>query len=218
MRKDGTYFGNLVPADLARGQHGELLIGTADSCNALNEPSQSRIAARARADTYHLVSIILPGGGSLNDVKVTFDTACGVEESQLGVQPPNPSDVSNPPGSPQSLEATITVPSRIRSGTTLRYVVSLYNPETRSVTWRSCPNYTESILVLPLGGGVRRFTRTYELDCARAATVLPGHAVTFDMSLWIGRTARSANAKFSWQLDTGGGPFAGRGLYVGASS
>lgn len=218
VREDGTYFGNLVPADLSRGQSGALLIGTGDACNALNQPSQSKIAAIMRANTYRRVSIILPGGDSLNYVNVTFDTACGVEESQLGVQPLTPEEIAAPPGTLQSLEATIEIGSYLQSGRTIRYRVSLLNPGPKTVKWSSCPNYTESILVLPQVGGPRRFSYTYQLNCARAKSVPPHHKVTFDMQLVLGPTPRSGESKFSWQLDTGYGPYAGRGLYVFASN
>jgi hypothetical protein len=38
--------------------------------------------------------------------------------------------------------------------------------------------------------------------------------VTFVMELPIGKTGRTTGAKFSWQLDTGYGPYAGHGLNV----
>lgn len=217
--KTGTYFGNMIPTDLATGQRGQLFLGTDDACGALNEPSQAQDTANARANTYHRVIVVLPGGGgALNPVSITFDVACGLSESQLGAPPPVPGEIYAPPGTPQTLTATVNMGSDVQSGTTLKYVVSLRNPTKTTVSWRICPNFTESILVIPTVGRSWRFTRTYQLNCAHAKNVLPGRTVSFRMELPIAPTARSAVGKFSWQLDTGDGPFSGRGLYVFAAS
>lgn len=216
-RKAGTYFGNLVAANLATGQRGLLLLGTDDACAALNQPSRSRIAADLRADTYHRVTIILPQGSGSVAANVTFDVACGLDESQLGVRAPTPDQLNAPPGTPQSLQATVNVVASTNSVTTLRYVVSLFNPTRRTVTWRTCPNYTESIITTPLTFPSQTLSRTYQLNCHAAFDVRPGRTETFVMEFPIGRVDRSSEAKFSWQLDTGFGPYAGRAVRVFAS-
>ncbi len=217
-RKTGTYFGNLVPTDLATRGRGELLLGTADGCTALNEPSQAEDAGHARADTYASLKVILPNGvGSLSVDHISLDVACGLDESQLGTQPPTPGEVNAPPGSPQSLEAGVTVPRRVKSGTTMRYVVALYNPDRRVVTWEYCPNYTELVLTTPSAGRSRTFSRTYQLNCAQAKSVGPKRTVTFVMELPIGKIRGSSEAKFSWQLGTGYGPYAGHSVFISAA-
>ena len=219
VAKSGTYFGNLIPANLSTGQRGELLLGTDDACNALNEPTRSLDLAHQRANTYHDVRVILPNGaGTLNPVRLTFDTACGLDESQLGRQPPYPGEYSSPPGSVQSLVATVRIRNFLQSGTLIHYVVALHNPDRKAVTWSYCPDYTESILTTPEVGGMRHFSWTYQLNCAQARTVLPGRTVTFVMKMPLGKTPRSSVAKFSWQLDTGYGPYAGKGIYVFAAN
>jgi hypothetical protein len=214
VRKSGTYFGNLIPADLASGQRGALLLGTADACTALNS-SPSTDATDAHADTYHAVTVLLPdGSGTVVFNKVTFDAACGLDESQLGVQPPTASEISAPPGSLASLQASNSMPSRVQSGKVLRYSVTLYNPTNKTVTWQRCPNYTELILVVPDVGKLRRFSHTYELNCAQAKNLAPRHSDRFTMELFLGKVQTSSEAKFSWALDTGDGPYSGRGIYV----
>jgi len=215
VSKSGTYFGSLITADLAHGQRGELLLGTGDGCVALNEPSQSADAANARADTYHAVTVLLPhDSGSVLIDHVTFDVACGLDESQLGVQPPTPSEFSAPPGSLASLQASNSMPTRVQSGTVLRYTVVLYNPTNKTVTWRRCPNYTELVLTTPEIGKSQRFSHTYELNCAQAKNLPPGHSDKFTMDLLLGKVQKGSEAKFSWELDTGDGPYSGRGIYV----
>ena len=217
VHKNGTYFGNLIPVDLSTGQRGKFLLGTDVACNALNEPTQVLNVAHARADTYHSVTIVLPNGeGSLVVPRITLDVACGLDESELGVEAPTPSQYSAPPGSPQSLEASVTMPKSVRSGTTLRYIISLHNPDERTVAWTSCPNYTEDLLVTPQKAGARPVSHTYQLNCAQAKSVRPKHTVTFVMELPIKKTGSSSEAKFLWQLDTGNGPYAGRAELVTA--
>ncbi len=213
--KTGTYFGNLIPANLATGQRGELLLGTGSACNALNEPSRTQDLAHARANTYHGVTIVLPNGaGTLTEPHITFDVACGLEESQLGVPAPSPDQYNAPPGSPQSLEASVTVPRSVQSGRTLRFDVTLYNPASKAVSWSHCPNYTELIGTTPQAARSQKFSRTYQLNCAQAQRVRPRHSVSFVMELPVGSVPSSSEAKFSWQLDTGYGPYAGRAVRV----
>jgi hypothetical protein len=215
VSKSGTYFGNLIPADLTPGQRGELLLGTAAGCNALNEPSQAADAANARADTYHAITVLLPNdNGSVIIGHVMFDVACGLDESQLGVQPPTASEISAPPGSLASLQASISKPARARFGTVLKYTVVLYNPTNRTLAWQRCPNYTELVLTTPEIGESQRFSHTYELNCAQAKNIPPGHSDKFAMELLLGKVQNSSEAKFSWELETGDGPYAGRGIYV----
>ncbi|HUX04371.1 MAG TPA: hypothetical protein VMV53_05625 [Acidimicrobiales bacterium] len=218
VTKSGTYFGNLIPADLAPRQRGELLLGTGEACPALNEPSQAQDLANQRADTYHGVTIVLAhGAGSLRVPGVTVDVACGLDESRLGVQGPQPGEITNPPGSPQTLQANVTLPLSTDSATTLRYVVALHNPSRTTVTWSHCPNYTETILTTPEVGGSQRFSRTYQLNCRAAKSVRPGRTETFVMQFPIGAARKSSQAKFAWQLDTGNGPYAGHALLVFAA-
>jgi hypothetical protein len=215
VSKSGTYFGNLIPANLSTGQRGEFLLGTASACNALNEPSRAKDIADARANTYHGVIIVLPNGaGSLTVPHITFDVACGLYESQLGVQAPSPDQYRAPPGSPQSLEASVTMPRSVQSGTRLQYIVALHNPDNRAVMWTDCPNYTELISTTPQVAQSKRFSRTYQLNCGQAIDVGPGRTVTLVMELPVGRVPTTSEAKFLWQLDTGYGPYAGRAVRV----
>lgn len=217
VRKSGTYFGNLVDADLATGQHGLLLLATSDGCAALNQPSQVQIRARQRSDTYHRVTIVLPQGRGSLEANVTIDVACGLDESQLGARPPTFEQLDSPPGTPQSLQATLHVTASTNSPTTLHYIVALYNPTRTTMVWHTCPNYTESVATTPLTFPSQTFSRTYQLNCRAALDVRPGRTETFVMNLPIGRVRQSSHAKFSWQLDTGYGPYAGHGLLVFAS-
>jgi hypothetical protein len=208
--RHGTYFGNLIPVDLAKGASGKLVLGTEDACMALNQPNQAAVKRNAASHTYTRIVIILPNGeGSLIASTYSFDVACGLYESELGVVPPPPGSEVAAPGSPGSLAATINLPTTARARQMLTYTVSLHNPTKVAVDLHRCPNYTE-VLYAPLA---RRPTiRTYTLNCVPARPIRPSQTRVFEMVIPVPRVATSTIAKFSWQLDTGVGPYAGKAL------
>lgn len=215
VRKNGTYFGDLNAADIAPGRNGLLLLGTSMSCNALNTPSQSQIVATERAFTYRAIRILLPmHHGTVGVNHVNLDVACGLDESRLGVLPPTPQSVQPRPGSVASLLASASLPSVLHAGTTLDYVVTLRNPTKTSVAFAPCPNFTESIFLVPNVKGARPEVRTFALNCAEATSVTPHQTERFAMRLTIPRSSQSSYAKFGWSLDTGSGPYIGRGIRV----
>ena len=124
----GTFFTNPIPGDISRGQQGELLIGTTDACTALNQPDQAASIANEEANTYVGAILTLPNGAGVISVSgLRFDTACSLDESQGGVEPPQAFTYAIPAGSPQSLSATLRVPASVRSGTEMDYQVVLDN-------------------------------------------------------------------------------------------
>jgi hypothetical protein len=213
--KSGTYFGNLIPADVAHGGHGRLILGTGTACPVLNQPSHAAVDAAERANTYTGIAIILPHGrGTVTDRRATFDVACGLSESQLKVRPPPPAIFRPPPGSAASLTASVALPAIIRSGRLLKYSISLHNPTNTVVRWRTCPGHTELIFLLPSNEASKKIQRTYGLNCAGARPVEPGRTEVFAMQLFVPKVTSTTMAKFAWSLNTGNGPFVGRALTV----
>jgi hypothetical protein len=212
ITRHGTFFGNLIPADLANGQSGKLILGTEDACNALNQENQAVIKKNAAENTYSKVVIIFPNGeGSLIASPYPFDVACGLDETELGVVPPLPASQVPTPGSPGSLSATVNLPRTAKSGRVLSYTVSLYNSTHTDVDLHHCPNYTEA-LYPPAPG--RPTIRTYTLNCTRSRPISPGETRVFAMELPINKLTTSTTAKFGWQLDTGLGPYGGGALLI----
>lgn len=218
-RKGFGYFGVLIPANLTTGQKGELYIGYSEACQALNEPSQAADKANALANTYYGVQIVLPDGkGTVAAKGVTFDGACGLSEGRLGVATPVPGAITVVPGTPETLTATLSMPASAQSGSTLKYLVTLRNPTKKIVKWTHCPNYTETIqTTLYYMSRTQLITKTFELNCSSAVSVRPGHSVHFAMQLPVRKIARSSSAYFSWQLDSGVGPFARSNVMIFAS-
>jgi hypothetical protein len=85
ISKHGTFAGNLPSTVLSPRMSGELLLSTADNCNALNTGGIAKIDKAAAINTYMSLTIELPnsdGDVHLSGFKV--DIACGLEVSQLG--------------------------------------------------------------------------------------------------------------------------------------
>lgn len=211
VHKVGTDFGDLNAANIGPGRSGLLLLGTSGACNALNTSSQSQVAATERAFTYRAIRILLPRHQGVVDVNgVSLDVVCGLDESHLGLRPPEPTTVAPRPGSVASLIASISLPTALRSSTTLSYVVALHNPTSTAVAFTPCPNFTEEIFVAPGAKGARPEVRTFALNCADATPVAPHATERFAMELTIPRSPHASIAKFAWSLDTGRGPYVGR--------
>lgn len=219
VRKGFSTFGVLIPANLATLQKGELYLGYTEECPALNEPNQATDKANALANTYHGVQIVLPDGrGTVPAKGVTFDTACGLSEGRLGVALPVPGAIKVVPGTPETLTATLSVPASEQSGSTMKYSVTLRNPTKKTVKWTHCPNYTETIQTTPFyASRSQLITKTFELNCSSAVNVRPGHSVHFAMQLPVRKIARSSFSDFTWQLDTGVGPYARSDVKIFAS-
>ncbi|MGC8511139.1 MAG: DUF4232 domain-containing protein [Acidimicrobiales bacterium] len=215
VRLNGTYFGDLNAANIAPGRSGLLLLGTSVTCNALNTPSPAQMAANERADTYRTIRILLPGHhGTVVVHQISLDVACGLDESHLGTRPPEPRVVPPRPGSVASLSASVSLPSVLRSPTTLSYVVALHNPNSTAVAFAPCPNVTEEIFLAPNVQGARPEVRTFALNCADATPVAPHGTERFAMELKVPRSPHRSDAKFGWSLDTGSGPDIGRAIEV----
>lgn len=85
ISKHGTFAGDLPSTVLRPRMSGELLLSTADDCNALNTGGTSKIKQVMAAKTYTNVTIELPNSrGNVYVTGITIDIACGLGVSQLG--------------------------------------------------------------------------------------------------------------------------------------
>ncbi len=199
----GTYFGNMTAADLHPGARGEFLLAGVDAC--LNAPTTT-----VPPIIYRAVVVGLPNnGGSITTKSFPL---CGYTdgfwESQLGVTPPVPGVFVPVPGTPASLQARVELPARVEGGHVLHYSVVLLNPGSRAVTFLPCPGYTE-FLTLVNGSRVQVHTWSYELNCQAIGHLEAGKTARFAMEMTVPKVSQVWVAKFSWELDTGNGPFVG---------
>lgn len=206
----GTYFGDLTPAVLPPGGQAKLYLGTYTACSALNQPDQAAVQANSAANTYTGVVIELPADlGSVQANDIQFDTACGLSVSQLGVELPPPTPTSGATGGLASLTARASLPTQVRAGTTLNYVVVLSNTGSTAISFGRCPSYTEVF-----NDNADVVTSSYRLNCGPVGAIPAGSSVAFAMELAVPAGAVASGAKIGWELNEPSGPFAGGAIQV----
>ncbi|MGD0595345.1 MAG: DUF4232 domain-containing protein [Acidimicrobiales bacterium] len=204
----GTFFGNLVPTDLRPGSSGRLLLAGSDMC--VGSPTTSGAGQGLRAAPYRWLIVELPDGSGA--VRVRNRLPClPLFESQLGVEPPLPGTAL--PGTLPFLQAAAQTPAQVRAGLVMRYVIVLTNPGTMPVSLLPCPGYTESLFV-EIGGQERDEQRSYELNCRPLGRLVGHKSARFAMEIPVPAGAQAGVAKLGWSLNTGNGPYAGRGVTV----
>jgi Protein of unknown function (DUF4232) len=191
-QRGGTYFGQLLPADIAPGGRVHLDFDTTSACQG----------GRAPTVRYHAVTLELPQGGTLRGPGTSLVDQCGLTMSQVGL-PMRYAPPPVAPGSPGTLRARIVLPRTAQRGGLLRFTVVLRNPTARRVTLAPCPGYTESLFAQQ--AFVRR---TLRLNCKQVTELAPRAQQRYAMQLRVPRGA-SGFAKVGWSLDTANGPFAG---------
>lgn len=202
VRRGGTYFGRLVPADLPPGGHVFLDFGTSN-CGCRCEGG--------KPVRYRNLVFTLPRGGSVHAERVSITVDCFLSMSDFGL-PPRYSQPRAAPGTAGTLHARLRPPAGVRAGTTLVYTVTLSNPTRTTVVLRPCPGYTEGLYV---SGLVVR--RSFALDCD-SVHAIPAHGqVRYAMRLVVPRKAAPRTAKLGWNLNTPTGPSEGGVIRITAA-
>src|SRR5439155_20782267 len=146
----GTYFGRLVPADMAPGGQTFLDFATSAGCDGGRRPGT----------TYRRLVFGLPTGGSVRGGQVAITTVCGLSMSEFGL-PERYAPFPRPtPGTAGKLTVRAQLPATVRAGSVLRYTITLVNPTTTAVALRPCPGYTQGLYA---HGLVVR--RSFALNC-----------------------------------------------------
>jgi hypothetical protein len=198
--RGGTYFGRLVPADLAPGGHVFLDLATGHGCGG----------GRKAAVRYDHLLFDLPRGGRVRAEQISISEDCGLSMSEFGL-PESYSLAGAAPGTAGKLKAGLGLPTSVRAGTVLRFTVTLRNPTGRTVVLDPCPGYSESAYA---SGLVVR--RSFELNC-ESVRAIPAHGhVRYAMRLSVPRRAVPDTAKIGWNLNTPTGPFAGGVVRINA--
>jgi hypothetical protein len=201
----GSYFGDPgPPANIATGEAAALNISGADACPA---------ALSGMHPVYPMLRIGLPGGGGVDAAAHGFDTVCGVSVSQFGV-PADAEPAIDPPLSP--LTAQISAPPTVVAGQILMYTVTLTNPRSTDVSLSPCPAYDEFVG----SGSNNTWIATvlyYYLNCDASPTIPAGASVTYAMRLSLPANQPEGMAKFGWDVQGGGGPWANAPMMVAAA-
>jgi hypothetical protein len=65
-----------------------------------------------------------------------------------------------------------------------------------------------------MGADVQVHTWSYKLNCQGIKRLASGKSARFAMEMTVPKVSQMRAAKFSWELDTGNGPFTGTGVTV----
>jgi hypothetical protein len=191
LRRGGTYFGQLLAADIRVGGHGFLDLETTSVCdNGLRKPVR-----------FSDLRFTLPNGGTVGAPKVSITSVCGLWMSELGL-PRRYTQPRAAPGTAGTLRAHVRLPASIRAGTTLRYTVALSNPTAKTVTLRPCPGYTEALVTTLF------IRHSFALNCAAVRAIAAHGSVRYAMRLAVPGRTEPGPAKIGWSLNTPTGPFA----------
>lgn len=197
-QRGGTYFGQLVAADLPPGGHVFLDLATSSGCEGGRKP----------AIRYHHLLFTLSHGGSVQAEQVSISEDCGLSMSDFGL-PRRYRQPRAAPGTPGTLQARLRLPTSVRVGTTLRYTITLSNPTKTTVVLHPCPGYSEGLYA---SGLVVR--RSFALNCQSVHAIPARGHVRYAMRLTVPRRAAPAIAKIGWNLNTPTGPFAGQVVQI----
>jgi hypothetical protein len=182
----GTFFDPLYsgerPATIDPRERAGLTIESSLICSG---------GAPASTTTYRRVRIRLADGTTF-DVADRLDSTCPF---RIGTwyrpmqSPPEPTEPAEPwPTLHARLEG---VPTTVRAGEPLDYVVELANTGATDLTLDPCPAYAEVL------GSARA---DYRLNCAAVAVIPAGGSVRFAMRLDVGASVPSRPAKLVWSL------------------
>jgi Protein of unknown function (DUF4232) len=167
-------------ANLQPDNSAEVVIATGDNCDALNPP-------HPHSKPYAGVVIGLPGGGSVH-TRASFDAACGVGISRLGVR----SHLARNPHAYRGLQLHVKRPGTAVAGSTLHFTVTLRNVSAHVVNLSPCPIYQEGLFIK------RSHEATYRLNCASVTSIAPGTSVSYAMQQRV--PAHTGSAKLSWGI------------------
>jgi hypothetical protein len=196
--RGGTYFGRLIPADMAPGDHVFLDLATSSACEG----------GRKSGSTYRRLVFGLPNGGSVRAGRVSITAVCGLSMSEFGL-PERYEPIAPAAGTAGTLRVRVRLPPTVRAGSVLRYTITLVNPTTTTVVFRPCPGYTQTLY--PKGPVVHR---SFALNCDSVHAIPAHERMRYAMQLPVPRQAVPGAAKFGWSLDTPTGPFVGRVISV----
>lgn len=184
----------LVPANMPPGGHTRLLINSQHECDAA--------MGSHRGPSYQQLVIGLPGGGTVR--APAFDPGpdggaalagyrfdCPpVGISSFGVNPPEPT-YPKPPLA--GARATLELPTAVRAGSTLHYVVDLANPTSHDIAISPCPGYIQYTTDFD-----RPVKQTYALNCDTVHAIAAGKTVRYAMQLAVPANAPTGTATIYW--------------------
>jgi len=177
------YFDPYPPRDLGRGDLAILAVETSRNCDAA-QGSGSPVKP-ADGVVFHLE------GGDLA-VPLALNVICGLAVTTFGsTQPP----MSRAPDVVR-LKVGLSLPTSVRGGESMTFVVSLSNPSSSPVSLAPCPGYRLEFT----GPGIVKFVDTWlALNCDTIRTIDPGRSVDYQIRATVPPEI-SGRARVSWGL------------------
>ena len=201
-----TFFGPVLPADLVPGAKGFLNFGTGYACGSG--------ADQQATSQYRGLWFDLPRGGRLQSSLTLIAGSCGLVMDDLGLHAPVSPVPTPAPGTPGTLDAHVDLPQSVRPGQTLRYTVTLHNSTPVPVELNPCPSYSQMVDYRPSYSGTLR-AEAFWLNCDQVKVIPPGGQVVYAMELRVPSDATTGLTKYSWELNTPDGPYAGGAVTIG---
>jgi hypothetical protein len=156
-----------------------------------------------RAPAPARLAVDLPqGGGRLTvdyAVKAPYSPTCdspaaGAPVAALARGPLIPTGGQWPPDPEYiAVDITMSVPGRVKRGSTLVYFVTLTNTSSTDYLLDPCPDYGEFL------GGKKPFA-TYRLNCAPPGHIAPGSSIKFEMRFDLPSDLRPGSNELTWAL------------------
>jgi hypothetical protein len=134
---DGAFFvGTEQSATMQPGEITSLSIETERDCTA-----RDTFSSGSPTLIYHTAAVSIPGGGTivLHD---TFDVECGLYTGKFSVDQPLPEYTKSPI---LGARAQLEIPSAVKAGSALKYVVDLSNPTGTDLALAPCPGYQQAL-------------------------------------------------------------------------
>jgi uncharacterized protein DUF4232 len=186
VASDGGFFvGHFeVTADMAPGQVTYLSIETETDCTARYTTPNTWPTL-----IYHTVTVDIPGGGDvqLHFAGTSLDVLCGLFTGRFDGPHPATRYTSSPIA---HATAALELPSTVRAGTMLDYVVHLTNPTSRTMTLDPCPAYTQGV-----GSAGKEILA---LNCDVVRRWLPHQTVRYAMQIPVPATTPTGPAEVHW--------------------
>lgn len=143
------------------------------------------------------------GGGRLVmpfDTHAYYSAACDASKATTPAVfrgPFSPTGVDWPPGADYTkVEITIKSPQTVHRGTTLKYLVTVADEDSRDYTLAPCPDYSELL-------GAKVVVATYLLNCGPVGTIRSGEHVTFQMQMNVPASMAQGPTRVTWVLQDG---------------
>lgn len=179
----------LTPVLLQPGQVGQVDLTWYPRCDTSTGPANSGYTSLRLTLLGGVLDVTGPGLGLGCDPPQT-----GVSASQLGGPTPEP---IYPPDPLAKLGVSLQAPASVAPGGLLRYIVTLTNTGTTTVTFSPCPTFLQNLQGQNHEGLVKDL---HQLNCPKTNALPPGGKEHFAMELRVPADAPAGSSRLGWAI------------------